>query len=126
MNYTNLLKSIWNAVYNPEQDTHNTILKFFHPDYEQCINGVIMKLPEYIAHVIEQKKKMTIDSINYQHILEKGNELFAIYYPHGKNADGSPIKAEVIAYFSFYDQQIIRIHGQVRLIQGDLADVDMH
>jgi hypothetical protein len=126
MNYKNQLKNIWNAVYNPSQDTHDTILKFFHPEYEQCINGVIMRLPEYIAHVIEQKKNMTIDSIDYLHTLEKGNELFTIYYPHGKNANDSPIKAEVIAYFRFEDQQIIRIHGQVRLIQGDLKDVDMH
>lgn len=126
MNYTNILKNIWNAVYNPSQDTHETIIKFFHPDYEQCINGIIMKLPEYIEHVTQQKKNMTINSIDYQHILENGNELFAIYYVDGKNADGSPIKAEVIAYFRFEDQQIIKIHGQVRLIQGDLKDVDMH
>ncbi len=125
MNYMNLLKTIWNNVYNPIEDTRNTIKKFFHPDYEQCINGVIMQLPEYIDHVIEQKKNMVIDSIDYQHIIEHGNELFSIYYPNGKNINHDPIKAEVIAYFRFEGQQIIRIHGQVRLIQGDLKDVDM-
>lgn len=31
--------------------------------------------------------------------------------------------AEVIAYFRFENQQIFRIHGQVRLIKGDLVDV---
>jgi len=35
------------------------------------------------------------------------------------------IKAEVIAYFRFCDKKLIRIHGQVQLIEGDLADVDM-
>jgi len=126
MKYTNLLKTIWNTVYDPTQDTQAMIQKYFHTDYEQCINGVIMKLPEYISHVIQQKKNMTIDSIDFQHILENGNELFAIYYPNGKNTDDSPIKAEVIAYFRFVNEQIIRIHGQLRLIQGDLKDVDMH
>ena len=36
-----------------------------------------------------------------------------------------PFEAEVIAYFCFESQQVLRIHGQVRLIQGDLADMDM-
>jgi len=126
MSYSTLLKSIWINVYDPIQDTRHSIEKFFHPHYEQCINGVILKLPEYIDHVIEQKKNIIINSIDYQHILEKENELFTIYYPHGKNFDDSPIKAEVIAYFHFEKQQIIRIHGQVRLIEGDLKDVDMH
>jgi len=68
---------------------------------------------------------MTINTIDYKHILEKGNELFAIYYPRGKNSNNHPIEAEVIAYFHFENQKIFRIHGQVRLITGDLADVDM-
>ena len=32
---------------------------------------------------------------------------------------------EVIAYFQFKDNQIINIHGQVRMIEGKPSDVDM-
>lgn len=98
---TKLLKNIWDSLYNPEMDVVKTVEKFFHQDYEQCINGVNMNRNEYIHHVLEQKKNMTIDCIEYKHILEKGNELFAIYYPRGKNTNNLPIEAEVIAYFSF-------------------------
>lgn len=125
MNYIELLKNIWNALYDPHTNVIEIVNKFFHRDYEQCINGVSMNRNEYVHHVIEQKKNMTIDSIDYKHILEKGNELFAIYYPRGKNVSNLPLEAEVIAYFRFENQQILRIHGQVRLIKGDLADVDM-
>jgi len=101
------------------------IEKFFHVDYEQCINGVILDRAKYIDHVVEQKKSMKINSINYTHVMERENELFTIYYPKGQNINNLPIEAEVIAYFRFQNQQIFRIHGQVRLIKGDLADVDM-
>jgi len=125
MMYTELLKNAWNSLYDPQIEVAQAIEQFFHPDYEQCINGVCINRDEYIHHVLEQKKNMTIDTIDYKHILEKGNELFAIYYPRGKNANNLPIEAEVIAYFRFENQKIFRIHGSVRLIKGDLADVDM-
>lgn len=124
MTYTELLKNIWSSLYDTEE-VIKVVEKFFHPDYEQCINGIYMNRIEYINHVIEQKKNMTINTIDYKHILEKENELFAIYYPRGKNKNNLPIEAEVIAYFRFENQQLIRIHGLVKLIKGDLADVDM-
>jgi hypothetical protein len=125
MDYTELLKNTWDSLYDPKKDIIETIDKFFHKDYEQCINGVHLNRTEYIHHVIEQRKNMLINTIDYKHILEKENELFAIYYPKGKNINNLFIEAEVIAYFRFENQKIFRIHGLVRLIKGDLADVDM-
>lgn len=125
MSNSELLKNIWLSIYDPEIDITDTIEKFFHPDYEQCINGVKMNRQEYIQHVAEQRKNMTINSIHYKHILEKENELFSIYYPVGKNKQGDYIEAEVIAYFCFDDKKIIEIHGQVRFIEGDASDADM-
>lgn len=125
MIYKDLLKNIWTLVYDPQKDVFEIIERFFHPAYQQCINGVYMNRTEYTHHVLEQKKNMTIDTIDYKHILEKDNELFALYYPKGKNKANLPIEGEVIAYFLFEGQQILRIHGQVRLIKGELTDVDM-
>lgn len=120
-----LLKNIADSIYNPQLDVVETIEKLYHPNYEQCINGVHMNRTEYIQHVIAQRQNMIIDRFDYQHFLEKGNELFAIYYVKGKNLKNLPVEAEVIAYFLFESQQVLRIHGQVRLIKGDLSDVDM-
>jgi hypothetical protein len=125
MTYLNLLKNIWTLIYDPETDAAQIIEKFFHPNYEQCINGVIMTRSEYIPHVLAQKQTMKIDSIEYAQGMENENELFAIYYPRGTNSKNLPMEAEVIAYFHFVNQQLFRIHGQVRLIQGDLIDADM-
>ncbi len=126
MIYTTILKNTWKALYDPKMDVTQAVEQFFHQDYEQCINGIVMNRNEYIHHVLEQKKNMTINSIDYKHILEKENELFAIYYPRGKNIDNLPVEAEVIAYFRFESAKIIKVHGLVRLMKGDLADVDMH
>lgn len=125
MNNIEKLKQIWLSVYDSNADVQSVITKFFHKDYEQCINGVTMRLAEYINHVIMQKQNMTMDSIDYKHILEKEDELFAIYYPKGKNLAGFPIEAEVIAYFSFKNNQIFKIRGQVMLIKGSFSEVDM-
>jgi D-lyxose ketol-isomerase len=120
-----LLKNIANSIYNPQLDVVETIEKLYHPNYEQCINGVDMNRTQYIQHVIAQREKMTIDRFNFQHFLEKGNELFALYNVKGKNLKNLPVEAEVIAYFLFESQQVLRIHGHVRLMKGDLSDVDM-
>ena len=125
MSYKDLLKKVWDSIYDPNQDVVATVEKFFHQNYEQCINGVNMDRTQYIQHVLEQRQNMMIDVIDYKHVLEKGNELFAIYYPKGRNNNNFPVEAEVIAYFRLENQQILRIHGLVRLIKGDLADVDM-
>jgi hypothetical protein len=120
-----LLKNIADSIYNPQLDVVETIEKLYHPNYEQCINGVYMNRIEYIQHVIAQRENMIVNRFDYQHFLEKGNELFAIYYVKGKNLKNLSVEAEVIAYFLFESQQVLRIHGQVRLIKGDLSDVDM-
>ncbi|WP_454782295.1 hypothetical protein [Legionella sp. WA2022007384] len=125
MSYTALLKRIWEAVYDPNLDVASTVKHYFHPKYEQCINGVIMNHDDYIVHVIEQKQNMQITHIEYKHIVEVGNEVFALYYPKGINLNDLAIEAEVIAYFQFKEQQLLKIHGQVRLIKGELTDVDM-
>ena len=123
--YTALLTNIWDSIYNSNGEIIKIIEKFFHQDYEQCINGVSMNRTQYIHHVLEQRQNITIDTIDYKHVLEKDNELFAIYYPKGRNKNNLSVEAEVIAYFRFENKQIFRVHGQVRLIKGDLADVDM-
>src|SRR5438445_10532761 len=108
MNNFDLLKIIWNSLYDPKEEAANIIKKYFHPEYEQCINGVYLKRDEYIHHVQEQKKNMKIDTIDYKHVLENENELFALYYPKGMNNDNLPIEAEVISYFRFENQQILK------------------
>jgi len=35
------------------------------------------------------------------------------------SVEGESVEAEVIAYFKFEGDQILNIHGQVRLISGD-------
>lgn len=114
MHYRDLLKTIWNSLYEPGCDTAKIIENYFHPAYEQCINGIYLKRDEYINHVIEQKRNMVIESIDYSHVIEKNSELFALYVVKGTNKNNLPIEAEVIAYFLFDKQQVIKIHGQVR------------
>ena len=125
MNYIEQVKKIWDLIYHPDTDIVSIIEKYFHEAYEQCINGVMMNRARYIEHVLEQRKNMTVNTIDYQNIMEKNNEVFAIYYPRGVNLKKEPVEAEVIAYFRFEAEKLFKIHGQVRLLSGDLSDVDM-
>ena len=71
MIYTDLLKTIWNSIYDPKEDLTGIVEKFFHPDYEQSINGVIMNRAQYIDHVFEQRQNLMVDNIDYKHAIEK-------------------------------------------------------
>ena len=54
MSLIDRLKRVWDAVYDPNRDVVEVIETYFHPDYKQCINGVVMHRDEYIDHVIAQ------------------------------------------------------------------------
>jgi hypothetical protein len=125
MSRINKLKKVWEEVYSPDLDTRNTLLKYFHPEYSQCINGVLMDRDKYIDHVIAQKKGMNVQRIDYLQHLEQDNRLFALYYPRATDINDMPVEAEVIVYVEFQGEQIYKIQGQVRLIQGDASSVDM-
>lgn len=120
-----LLKQIWYTLYAPESNIAEIIDRYFDDKYMQCINGVTMNRAEYTDHVIKQKETMIIDTIHYEHFLERDNELFALCYPRGHSVDNQPIEAEVIVYCVFKHDKLLNIQGHVRLIQGDAQDADM-
>jgi hypothetical protein len=123
--YSKRLKAFWNAVYDTSVNIDEVFEQFIHEQYSQCINGVTIGRIQYKQHVLQQRKLMTVNKIEYVHILEKDDELFALYYPEGTNSVNMPIKAEVIAYFQFCDEKLLKIQGQVQLIEGSLSDIDM-
>ena len=119
------IKRVWEDVYNLKLDTKQTIEKYFHPNFEQCINGVVIKRPEYITHVTAQKENFILNSIDYQESLEKKDEIFTAYYIKGKNKENIPIEAEVIIYAKLLASQILKVHGLVILTQGNEKEVDI-
>lgn len=125
MSLIDQLKRVWDDVYDLNKDVVEVIETHFHPDYKQCINGVVMNRDEYIDHVISQKENMIVDKIEYLQAVENGDKLFALYMPKGKKRDGAPIEAEVVSYFRFLNEKILEVHGQVRLLSGKPVDVDM-
>lgn len=125
MNNLEYVFHILDRLYDQNQDAKAIIEKFFHEDYNQCINGVVLNRFEYIDHVIEQRK--TMESIEFKHKkhLAQSNELFLIYEAKGKNIQGNDVEAEIISYFEFKDKKLFRIHGHVHLLKGSSSDVDM-
>ena len=125
MNYLDLIFQIWQELYDKSKDTKTTIEKFFDNDYSQCINGVYMNLSEYFFHVEEQKKNIQSMSFKLQKSMIQANELFLIYTAEGKTLQNLDIDAEIISYLNFKDNKIFQINGQVRLLKGNPADMDM-
>lgn len=126
MNHLEYIFQIWDKLYDRDQDTKSVIELFFHDDYMQCINGIVMNRKEYIDHVIEQKKNINSMEFKYKNYLSQADELFIIYNAKGKNILDEDIEAEVIAYFQFKDTKVLKIHGQVHLLKGKPSDVDMN
>lgn len=96
--------------------------------FSLLLNFRIIENKNLLAKVyplVAQKKIMIVEHIAYRHCVQKGEKLFALYYPKARSLDGSDIEAEVICYFQFQDNQIFKAYGQVRLIKGEFSDVDM-
>lgn len=110
---------MWKSLYDPNINVYETIEKFFHRDYEQCVNGIVSNRNQFTHVVIEQRENMVIDYFEYKYVIEQGDELFMLYYPKGRTKNNLPIEAEVIVYCCLSNQQIIRMHGQFRLIKED-------
>jgi hypothetical protein len=125
MNNLEQIFHIWRVLYDKDQDPKLVIEEFFNEDYTQVINGVILNRPEYIRHVIEQRKNIQTMEFECKIHMSQNDKLFILYDAKGTNTQGDEIIAEVISYFEFKDQKIFKIHGQVHLLKGNLSDVDM-
>jgi hypothetical protein len=117
---------IWKVLYDKNQDPKLVIDDFFHEDYTQVINGIILNRSEYITHVIEQRKNIQQMDFECKIHMDQKDKLFILYNAQGKNIQGDEITAEVISYFEFKDQKVFKIHGQVHLLKGNPSDVDMN
>lgn len=115
---------IWKVLYDKNQDPKLIIENFFHEDYTQSINSIILNRSEYINHVIEQRKNIQQMAFEYKIHMDQKDKLFILYNAQGENIQGDEIVAEVISYFEFKDQKVFKIHGQVHL--GNPSDVDMN
>jgi hypothetical protein len=49
---------------------------------------------------------------------------FLIYYMYDTNNLSQTVVAEVIAYFKSKQNEVIHIHEQVNLVQGNYHDID--
>ena len=125
MNNLEQVFHIWRVLYTKDQDPKSVIEKFFHEDYSQSINGVILNRAEYIEHVIEQRKNIQTMEFECKIHMSHNDRLFILYDAKGSNIQGDEVIAEVISYFEFKDQKIFKIHGQVHLLKGNPSDVDM-
>ena len=112
-------------MYSPKEDTAEVIKRYFHENYQQCINGVVLNREQYIQHVLAQKKNLHHFHMAYLDHLEGDNELFTIYCVESGDDTSELVRAEVIIYVRFVEHQILIMHGQVRLIEGDMTLVDM-
>jgi len=125
MNNIDLIFHIWELLYDKNQNPKYVIEKFFHEDYTQSINGVVMNRSEYVNHVIEQRKSIVSMIFECKKYMAELDKLFILYNAQGKNLQGYAISAEIIGYFEFKDKKVSKIHGQVHLSQGNPSDVDM-
>jgi uncharacterized protein YuzB (UPF0349 family) len=119
MNNLEQIFHIWKVLYAKNQDPKSVIEEFFHEDYTQSINGIILIRPEYITHVIEQRKNIDIMEFECKTHMTQHDKLFILYNAKGINIQGDEIIAEIISYFEFKDKKVFKIHGQVHLLKGE-------
>ena len=116
---------IWKVLYAKDQDPKLVIEEFFHENYTQSINGIILNRSEYINHVVEQRNNIQTMDFECKIHMSQHDKLFILYDAKGINTQGDKIIAEVISYFEFKDEKIFAVHGQVHILKGNPSDFDM-
>ena len=116
---------IWKVLYAKDQDPKLVIEEFFHENYTQSINGIILNRSEYINHVVEQRNNIQTMDFECKIHMSQHDKLFILYDAKGINTQGDKIIVEVISYFEFKDEKIFAVHGQVHILKGNPSDFDM-
>ncbi|SCC48347.1 hypothetical protein GA0116948_11097 [Chitinophaga costaii] len=101
------------------------VARFFHPAYQQYVDGHHLDYKGFIAHMIAQRKVVQEMEIFFKTIVQEGNIVFTNHEVFIKKIDGQPIKIQVIAEFLFEEDKVIKCEELTYLMEGSNEDRDI-
>ncbi len=118
------LHALFEQLFDPAVPSE-AIGAYFHPDYQQLVDGKILNFTDFIAHVGVLKSTLASAQVTFEQILVNGQEWADIHYVDAVKQDGSRLRVKVLAFYIFRDGKISRIEELTHLEQGSAVDQDL-
>jgi len=121
----NLLKKIFSDIFEADTFDEKIIRKYFHPKYQQHVNGKILNFDQFVDHMKAIKDTLGSVKIYFERLIEEDDWVCSVHYAEGKKKDGNIVKAKVIAFFKFEQDKIILCDEMTHLLAGNTEDEDI-
>lgn len=117
-----LIKDAFSQVVGSNSADEKIIAAFFHPEYQQYVDGIELNYSGFIQHMIAQKGVISNTVVNFRNIVAEDEVVFTNHEVIATKNDGSIIKVHVLAEFRIANGKIIRCDELTRVIQGSVED----
>ncbi|QIW09296.1 nuclear transport factor 2 family protein [Francisella sp. LA112445] len=121
----NILKSLFENIYNPKIDLEQYIATFVSKDYIQVVDGHKINYIDFIEHIKKQREILESISFNFICLVEEGDTVASLHRVYAKKGNKQEVIAEVHAFFKFKDKMLISCDERTRIIQGSDEDKDL-
>lgn len=117
-----LIKDAFSQIVESTSADEKVIADFFHPKYQQYVDGQQLDYSDFIQHMIVQKGVISNTVVNFKNIVAEDELVFTNHEVIATKNDGSIIKVHILAEFTIADGKIIRCDELTRIIQGSAED----
>ncbi len=115
--YKKLIRKILTEVVESEKFDAALIAKYYHQNYRQIVNGITYDYQKFAKHIHDLKSTLSDVKLTFSHIIAEGNAVCTVHYSEGTRENGNRVKAKVIAYFEFSNDQLISCEEMAQIIQ---------
>lgn len=126
MSRKEIIRHVFERIVGGSTVDESEIRRLFAPDYLQKVDGRVLDLESFIAHMRLQKQHIAQAATEFLALAEEGNVVFSNHVVRAVKADGSRVAVQVLAQFDFDDEgRIVRCDELTRLLEGNEDDADI-
>lgn len=118
------LHTLFEKLFDPNVSS-TEVGHYFHPEYQQLVDGKCLNFSEFMDHVAVLKKTLKRGKVTFEHVLVQGDHWADIHYVDAIKQDDSHVRVKVLAFYTFKDGKINRVEELTHLESGDQHDHDL-
>ena len=121
-----ILRSLFENIYNPQIDPEKYIQKFVSQKYVQIVDGHKINYNDFLEHIKKQREIIRGISFDFIYLIEESDEVASLHRVYLKKKDNDQeVIAEVHAFFKFENSMLVACDERTRIIQGSDEDQDL-
>lgn len=122
----NLIKSLFEDVYNSQINPKEYLEKFVSKDYKQIVDGHEIDYIDFIEHIQKQREIIESISFDFIYLIEEKDIVASLHRVYLKKKESNQeVIAEVHAFFEFEHNMLISCDERTRILKGSKEDEDL-